>query len=45
MDYEQAQDEYIVPVQCGACYEWYDADEELSGFCPVCGSDEIVGDR
>jgi rRNA maturation endonuclease Nob1 len=43
-DFEEAQDAFVVPVQCGSCYTWYDAAEDL-GECPVCGSDEIVGDR
>lgn len=45
MDFEEAMDEYDVPVQCGKCYAWYDAAEAMDGTCPHCGSDEIVGDR
>jgi hypothetical protein len=38
-------DEMDVPVQCGSCYQWYDALENVDGEFPLCGSDEIVGDR
>jgi predicted Zn-ribbon and HTH transcriptional regulator len=47
-DYENAQrayaqGEYTLPVQCGECYNWYDAADDSQ--CPQCGSEEIVGDR
>lgn len=41
MDY--ALDAFTAAVQCGSCYQWYDAAE--SGSCPNCDSDEVVGYR
>ena len=34
-----------ISVQCGKCYRNYDPLENMDGKCPLCGSDEIVGDR
>ena len=38
-----AMEAFTAAVQCGNCYQWYDAVE--SGSCPLCDSDEVVGDR
>ena len=42
-DFEEAIDIFDIPVNCGECYCYYDAAE--NNLCPVCGSDEVVGDR
>lgn len=42
-DMETAFGAFTAPVQCGGCYQWYDAAE--GGSCPLCDSDEVVGDR
>ena len=38
-----ASREYDAPVQCGDCYQWYDA--AANANCPNCGSIETVGMR
>ena len=45
MDFDEAMEECDAPFQCGKCYQWYDAAESMDGTCPLCGSDEVVGDR
>ena len=42
-EYEEATERLDVPVQCGECYVWYDG--LAYGKCPICDSDEIVGNR
>jgi hypothetical protein len=42
-DMDTALESFTAPIQCGTCYQWYDAAE--SGSCPLCNSDEVVGDR
>ena len=42
-DFEYAEKHYDVPVNCGECYHWYDITENST--CPLCGSDELVGNR
>ena len=42
-DYDEAMDMFDVPIQCGECYVWYNGTED--GNCPLCDSDEIVGNR
>ena len=42
-DFEEAWEILDAPVQCGECYNFYDPKE--NDFCPVCDSDEWVGDR
>jgi hypothetical protein len=42
-DMDTAFDAFTAAVQCGSCYQWYDAAESPS--CPLCDSDEVVGDR
>ena len=40
---EKAFDSFSSPVQCGDCYNWYDA---VSDFpCPCCGGEDWVGSR
>jgi hypothetical protein len=40
---DDALEVFTAAAQCGSCYQWYDAAESQS--CPLCDSDEIVGDR
>lgn len=40
---DEAVKEFEIPVQCGECYVWYDNHKDE--ICPICFSDEIVGDR
>jgi rubrerythrin len=42
-DFEYAENNFSIPVNCGECYAWYDIDN--NSVCPLCGSDELVGNR
>ena len=43
-DFEEAWNIFNPPVQCGNCYVFYDPVTQ-DGECPLCQSDEWVGNR